>query len=282
MNQETKQNGNRESSFFILFYAYVLRILDHYLKLYGLALGRLIPNGRNKNVTRCSICKLGKTCYLVRQVAIRKLLSWAWVTCLFFMPEMLLKSTSSAFKVNNAFGEFLLRELKALSGAVTITCLMMANLGGYVIGPSGLNWFISSFLRREGVFFSFYLGTKLMFHIQDLRSGVHSPRSEELCFFFSKMQIDILQRVSDGLRNNHVPPLTYETTLTILCILYTPNQLKLCGGVWRSQAMSFLICHVLKFHIHQRRFCTPSMYQVLPKCVHCVYIRYYSFTGYYV
>ncbi|KAJ0231559.1 MBOAT protein [Hirschfeldia incana] len=111
-----------------------------------------------------------------------KLLSWAWLTCLFFMPEMLLKSASNAFKVQSAFGEFLLRELKALSGAVTITCLMMANLAGYVIGPSGLSRFVSSFLSREGlpvlggVFFSFYVGTKLMFHIQDLRSGVHSPR----------------------------------------------------------------------------------------------------------
>ncbi|XP_022567973.2 membrane-bound O-acyltransferase gup1-like isoform X1 [Brassica napus] len=111
-----------------------------------------------------------------------KLLSWAWLTCLFFMPEMLLKSASNAIKVQSAFGEFLLRELKALSGAVTITCLMMANLAGYVIGPSGLSLFVSSFLSKEGlpvlggVFFSFYVGTKLMFHIKDLRSGVHRPR----------------------------------------------------------------------------------------------------------
>ncbi|KAL9860350.1 putative membrane bound O-acyl transferase, MBOAT [Arabidopsis thaliana] len=111
-----------------------------------------------------------------------KLLSWAWLTCLFFMPEMLLKSASSAYKVESAFGEFLLRELKALSGAVTITCLMIANLAGYVIGPSGINWMVSSFLKREGVpvlggvFFSLYVGTKLMFHIQDLRSVAHSPK----------------------------------------------------------------------------------------------------------
>ncbi|CAA7055034.1 unnamed protein product [Microthlaspi erraticum] len=112
-----------------------------------------------------------------------KLLSWAWLTCLFFMPEMLLKSASNAFKVQSTFGEFIIRELKALSGAVTITSLMIANLAGYVIGPSGINWLVSSFLTREGipvlggVFFSFYVGTKLMFHIQDLRSGLHSPKS---------------------------------------------------------------------------------------------------------
>ncbi|XP_010415032.1 PREDICTED: putative membrane-bound O-acyltransferase C24H6.01c [Camelina sativa] len=111
-----------------------------------------------------------------------KLLSWAWLTCLFFMPEMLLKSASNAYKVESALGEFLLRELKALSGAVTITCLMIANLAGYVIGPSGINWLVSSFLKREGVpvlggvFFSLYVGTKLMFHIQDLRSRAHSPK----------------------------------------------------------------------------------------------------------
>lgn len=29
----------------------------------------------------------------------RKLLSWAWLTCLFFIPEMLVKSTANAFQV---------------------------------------------------------------------------------------------------------------------------------------------------------------------------------------
>jgi len=29
--------------------------------------------------------------------------------------------------------------------------LQIANLAGYVIGPSGINWMVSSFLKREGI-----------------------------------------------------------------------------------------------------------------------------------
>ncbi|GAB4829635.1 hypothetical protein Ancab_019298 [Ancistrocladus abbreviatus] len=108
-----------------------------------------------------------------------KLLSWAWLTCLFFVPEMLLKSAASGFQVENAFGKFVFRELSAVAGAVTITCLMVANLVGFVIGPSGINWLISRFLHKEGLpvlggmFFTFYLGTKLMFHIRDAKQSIH-------------------------------------------------------------------------------------------------------------
>lgn len=108
-----------------------------------------------------------------------KLLSWAWLTCLFFVPEMILKSLANAFQAESAFGEFIFRELSAVAGAVTITCLMVANLVGYVIGPSGINWFISQFLQKEGLpilggmFITFYVGTKLMFHIDDAKKRKH-------------------------------------------------------------------------------------------------------------
>ncbi|XP_034689607.1 putative membrane-bound O-acyltransferase C24H6.01c isoform X3 [Vitis riparia] len=108
-----------------------------------------------------------------------KLLSWAWLTCLFFVPEMILKSLANAFQAESAFGEFIFRELSAVAGAVTITCLMVANLVGYVIGPSGINWFISRFLQKEGLpilggmFVTFYVGTKLMFHIDDAKKRRH-------------------------------------------------------------------------------------------------------------
>ncbi|RAL52736.1 hypothetical protein DM860_007504 [Cuscuta australis] len=102
-----------------------------------------------------------------------KLLSWAWLTCLFFIPEMVVKSTANAFKVESAVGKLLYYELNAVAGAVTITCLMVANLVGFVIGPSGINWLTSVFLKREGLlvllgmFVTFYVGTKLMLHISD-------------------------------------------------------------------------------------------------------------------
>ncbi|XP_057469511.1 membrane-bound O-acyltransferase gup1 isoform X1 [Actinidia eriantha] len=100
-----------------------------------------------------------------------KLLSWAWLTCIFFVPEMIAKSAANAFKVRSAFGEFVFREISAVAGAITITCLMVANLVGYVIGPSGMNWLISRFLQKEGLptlggmFVTFYVGTKVRIYI---------------------------------------------------------------------------------------------------------------------
>ncbi|ONI36397.1 hypothetical protein PRUPE_1G583400 [Prunus persica] len=106
-----------------------------------------------------------------------KLLSWAWLTCLFFIPEMILKSAVNAFQVESTHGEFVVRELSAVAGAITITCLMVANLVGFVIGPSGISWLISQFLNREGLpvlagmLLTFYVGTKLMFHIHDAKQS---------------------------------------------------------------------------------------------------------------
>uniref|UniRef100_A0A2N9IC18 Uncharacterized protein n=1 Tax=Fagus sylvatica TaxID=28930 RepID=A0A2N9IC18_FAGSY len=97
-----------------------------------------------------------------------KLLSWAWLTCLFFIPEMILKSAASALQVESSLGQFVFRELSAVAGAITITCLMVANLVGYVIGPSGIHWLVSQFLQKEGLpvlggmFLTFYIGTKVM------------------------------------------------------------------------------------------------------------------------
>ncbi|XP_064942484.1 membrane-bound O-acyltransferase gup1-like isoform X1 [Musa acuminata AAA Group] len=104
-----------------------------------------------------------------------KLLSWAWLTCIFFAPEILIKSCSNAVQVRSAFGMCIQRELSAIAGAVTISCLMVANLAGFVMGPSGIKWLISRLLHRDGLpilagtFTTFYVGTKLMFHIRDAK-----------------------------------------------------------------------------------------------------------------
>lgn len=108
-----------------------------------------------------------------------KLLSWAWLTCIFFIPEMIVKSAATSFEVKSSIGEFVFRELSAVAGAATITCLMVANLVGFVIGPSGINWLISGFIQEEGLptlagmFVTFYVGTKLMFHISERKQRIH-------------------------------------------------------------------------------------------------------------
>uniref|UniRef100_A0A0E0KYD5 Uncharacterized protein n=1 Tax=Oryza punctata TaxID=4537 RepID=A0A0E0KYD5_ORYPU len=102
-----------------------------------------------------------------------KLISWAWLTCLFFVPEILVKSLSNKFQPRSALGLFIHRELSAIAGAVTISCLMVANLVGYVVGPSGIKFLMSRMLGKDAlpvlafIFISFYVGVKLMFHIRD-------------------------------------------------------------------------------------------------------------------
>ncbi|KAI0492408.1 hypothetical protein KFK09_026679 [Dendrobium nobile] len=102
-----------------------------------------------------------------------KLISWAWLTCIFFIPEIVIKSSVSSFTSRSATGKLFLREMSAVAGAITITCLMVANLVGYVIGPSGTSWLISRLVKKDGfpvlgfIFLSFYVAVKLMFHIRD-------------------------------------------------------------------------------------------------------------------
>ncbi|KAJ0965864.1 hypothetical protein J5N97_027002 [Dioscorea zingiberensis] len=104
-----------------------------------------------------------------------KLICWAWLTCIFLIPEIVIKSAAKAFQARSALGAFIFRELSAVAGAVTITCLMVANLAGYVIGPTGINWLITRLLQKDGlhvlfgIFTSFYIGTKLMFHVRDAK-----------------------------------------------------------------------------------------------------------------
>lgn len=105
-----------------------------------------------------------------------KLLSWALVTCVFWMPEIICKSMMHMPQVKNLISESLIRELGAIGGAVTISCLMMANLIGFVVGPTRMQWLVSRMLLREnvsvlvGIFISFYVGTKLMFHVREVET----------------------------------------------------------------------------------------------------------------
>ncbi|KAL8158893.1 hypothetical protein V2J09_000430 [Rumex salicifolius] len=144
-------------------------LIWRYFRFCSLINGIEAPENMPKCINNCynleSFWKIWHASY--NKWLVRKLLSWAWLTCIFFIPEMLLKSGARAFKAETAFGKFIFRELSAVAGAVTITCLMIANLVGFVIGPSGMSWLVSRFSDREGLpilggmLFTFYLGTKV-------------------------------------------------------------------------------------------------------------------------
>lgn len=122
-----------------------------------------------------------------------RLLSWAWVTCVLWGPELLVKSLMrtpqmASFKKTNAY-----RECHALAGSLNITGLMLANLVGFVVGPDGMKLLASRMLSRENVplllaiVFSFYIGTKLMLAIHD-----HAEKSQE-----SKKQVSSRKQLID-------------------------------------------------------------------------------------
>uniref|UniRef100_A0A0D9WCN8 Uncharacterized protein n=1 Tax=Leersia perrieri TaxID=77586 RepID=A0A0D9WCN8_9ORYZ len=83
----------------------------------------------------------------------------------------------SIWVATSVLGLFIHRELSAIAGAVTISCLMVANLVGYVVGPSGIKLLMTQMLGKDAltvlafIFISFYVGVKLMFHIRDARQN---------------------------------------------------------------------------------------------------------------
>ncbi|KAJ4777926.1 MBOAT (membrane bound O-acyl transferase) family protein [Rhynchospora pubera] len=59
-----------------------------------------------------------------------KLVAWAWLTCIFLIPEIVVKSITKTFKATSALGEFFNYELGAMSGAVTYDCKSCWICGG--------------------------------------------------------------------------------------------------------------------------------------------------------
>nr|KAJ0193140.1 hypothetical protein LSAT_V11C800420350 [Lactuca sativa] len=101
-----------------------------------------------------------------------KLLSWAWLTCIFFIPETLLKSTTTSFQIC----WFSLKEFENDHFAL-ISIWHVANLVGFVIRPSGISWLKFVFLQTEGFYFYFCF-RQIIAHIY---SGVDKIKC---CFLF--------------------------------------------------------------------------------------------------
>ncbi|KAI5063101.1 hypothetical protein GOP47_0021648 [Adiantum capillus-veneris] len=104
-----------------------------------------------------------------------KLLSWAWVTCLLMAPELVVKSLTRTTWVQRVHEAAFYRELCAIGGSFNITGLMTANLIGFVVGPERMQWLLHTLVERKNIptslaiLFSFYIGTKLMFHVREIK-----------------------------------------------------------------------------------------------------------------
>lgn len=104
-----------------------------------------------------------------------KLLSWAWVTCLLMAPELSVKAMMQTTMMQGLRDSAIYHELCAMGGALNISGLMIANLIGFVVGPERMQWLLRSMLEPKnlssslGILCSFYIGTKLMFHIREYK-----------------------------------------------------------------------------------------------------------------
>ncbi|KAJ7543421.1 hypothetical protein O6H91_09G037700 [Diphasiastrum complanatum] len=102
-----------------------------------------------------------------------KLLSWAWVTCILWVPELLAKAVIRLSWLQGFRKSVMYREVCAIAGALNITGLMTANLVGFVVGPSGMKSLSSQLLTRQntivlvGILTSLYVGTKIMFRVRE-------------------------------------------------------------------------------------------------------------------
>ncbi|KAH7292570.1 hypothetical protein KP509_29G075200 [Ceratopteris richardii] len=115
-----------------------------------------------------------------------RLLSWAWVTCLIMVPELVVKFLTRKTSLRKLQESTFYGELCAIGGAISITGLMIANLIGFVVGPDRMHWLLQTLANTNnittslGVLLSFYIGTKLMFHIEELKALYQSRNKQQI------------------------------------------------------------------------------------------------------
>ncbi|MCO5555107.1 hypothetical protein L7F22_008648 [Adiantum nelumboides] len=151
----------------------------------------------NRWLVRYLYIPLGGACYRILNIWVIftfvavwhdlewKLLSWAWVTCLLMAPELSMKYFMQTPFMQKFHATILYRELCAIGGAFNITGLMTANLIGFVVGPKKMHWLLRTLIQYEnlptsiGILISFYIGTKLMFHVRDVKAHRESIKQSD-------------------------------------------------------------------------------------------------------
>jgi len=106
-----------------------------------------------------------------------RMISWAWLMCIFFAPELLAKWAAKQpwRRYEWVKSSSLFRHVAALGATCNITMLMTVNMLGFVIGVDGAAEFLS-LLWRSGpvflasVFATFYSAAQIMFAIRFYKS----------------------------------------------------------------------------------------------------------------
>ncbi len=96
-----------------------------------------------------------------------RLISWAWIICAAFLPELLVKKIASSSKFDKIRHKTVYIAVAALLAAVNCAGLMAANMVGFVVGVDGMSDLFKQLLESPnyllGVLVSFYCAMHLNF-----------------------------------------------------------------------------------------------------------------------
>jgi D-alanyl-lipoteichoic acid acyltransferase DltB (MBOAT superfamily) len=97
-----------------------------------------------------------------------RLISWAWIICAAFLPELLVKKIAASSKFDKIRHKGVYTAVAAVLAAVNCAGLMAANMVGFVVGVDGMSDLFRQLLESPnyllGVLLSFYCAMHLNFH----------------------------------------------------------------------------------------------------------------------
>lgn len=105
-----------------------------------------------------------------------KMVSWAWLICFAFLPELLVKKWSASSRFDSLRNTKVFQNASAAAAALNISLLMVVNMVGFVVGPDGivdlLKELVESPLYIAASLFCFYCGAHIAFVCRPGRTAV--------------------------------------------------------------------------------------------------------------
>lgn len=105
-----------------------------------------------------------------------RLLSWAWLVCLAFLPEMAAKRLVGSRRLDAWRGTAVFRHVCAAAAAINISVLMSANLAGFVVGLDGLQGLLSEMLASPRfvatTFITFWSAANLQLWLREKKGSL--------------------------------------------------------------------------------------------------------------
>lgn len=96
-----------------------------------------------------------------------RLMSWAWLICFAFVPEMIAKNIARSKYFDHVRKTSAFRSLCACAAAINIAALMAVNMVGFVVGTDGIGDLFRELFASPGyvvtTFFVFYCGAQVIF-----------------------------------------------------------------------------------------------------------------------